>query len=230
VSPAQGAGLGRARRVRWVMTSRSERDRLRTRCPVLLRDRGAHRARARFSVLRKAVLLAEMTEHAGHETRPCPRPWRGHHATAAPRAGRPRTAPRYPIPCPASRLATNLRELGEYQQARALDQDTLARRRRVLGDDHPDTRIAAHNLAGDLRVLGEPEETETHLPRSPSPSAAAGVVPPASDERCVQSGSLGRGQNPSATLRDVRVNERPVDGLFAGDCLTPSQTVIARTL
>jgi len=60
---------------------------------------------------------------------------------------------------PASRLATNLRELGEYQQARALDQDTLARRRRVLGDDHPDTRIAAHNLAGDLRLLGEPKET-----------------------------------------------------------------------
>jgi hypothetical protein len=28
---------------------------------------------------------------------------------------------------------------GEYQRARALDGDTLARRRRVLGDDRPDT-------------------------------------------------------------------------------------------
>ena len=29
--------------------------------------------------------------------------------------------------------------LGEYQAARDLDEDTLARRRRVLGEDHPDT-------------------------------------------------------------------------------------------
>jgi hypothetical protein len=49
--------------------------------------------------------------------------------------------------------------LGEYQQARALDEDTLARRRQVLGDDHPDTLISAHNLAADLRTLGKPEET-----------------------------------------------------------------------
>jgi hypothetical protein len=59
----------------------------------------------------------------------------------------------------ASRLAANLRELGEYLQARALDEDTLARRRRVLGDDHPDTLTSANNVAADLRVLGEAEET-----------------------------------------------------------------------
>jgi hypothetical protein len=59
----------------------------------------------------------------------------------------------------ASRLAADLRELGEYQQARALDENTLTRRRRVLGDDHPDTLISATNLAADLRALGEPEET-----------------------------------------------------------------------
>jgi hypothetical protein len=34
----------------------------------------------------------------------------------------------------ANRLAADLRELGEYQQARVLDEDTLARRRRMLGD------------------------------------------------------------------------------------------------
>jgi hypothetical protein len=37
--------------------------------------------------------------------------------------------------------------------------NTLARRRRVLGEHHPDTLISAHNLAADLRALGEPEET-----------------------------------------------------------------------
>jgi hypothetical protein len=41
------------------------------------------------------------------------------------------------------------------QQARALAEDTLTRRRRVLGDDHPDTLGSAHNLAVDLRALGE---------------------------------------------------------------------------
>jgi hypothetical protein len=59
----------------------------------------------------------------------------------------------------ASRLAAELRGLGEYQQARELGEDTLARRRRVLGDDHPDTLISAGNVAADLRALGEPEQT-----------------------------------------------------------------------
>lgn len=59
----------------------------------------------------------------------------------------------------ASRLAAELRELGEHQQARALDEDTLARRRRVLGDNHPDTLASASNLAADLRALGVHPET-----------------------------------------------------------------------
>ena len=41
------------------------------------------------------------------------------------------------------------------QAARDLDEDTLARRRRVLGDDHPSTLTSANNLASDLRNLGE---------------------------------------------------------------------------
>jgi hypothetical protein len=45
--------------------------------------------------------------------------------------------------------------LGEVAAARDLDQDTLERRRRVLGADHPDTLTSASNLAGDLRALGE---------------------------------------------------------------------------
>jgi len=39
--------------------------------------------------------------------------------------------------------------------ARDLDQDTLARYRRVLGEDHPDTLASASNLARDLRNLDE---------------------------------------------------------------------------
>ena len=49
----------------------------------------------------------------------------------------------------------DLRDLGEVQAARDLDQDTLDRRRRLLGDDHPDTLRSASNLAADLHALGE---------------------------------------------------------------------------
>jgi hypothetical protein len=49
------------------------------------------------------------------------------------------------------------RDLGEYQQARELDEDALARRRRNLGKDHPKTLTSASNLAIDLRHLGESE-------------------------------------------------------------------------
>jgi hypothetical protein len=39
-----------------------------------------------------------------------------------------------------------------------LDEDTLTRYRRVLGNDHPDTLRSAHNLAVSLRALGEHEQ------------------------------------------------------------------------
>jgi hypothetical protein len=45
--------------------------------------------------------------------------------------------------------------LGDAQAARDLDQDTLERRRIVLGQDHPETLKSASNLAADLRALGE---------------------------------------------------------------------------
>ena len=45
--------------------------------------------------------------------------------------------------------------LGEHQQARQLQNDTLTRLRRVLGDDHPDTLTSASRLADNLRALGE---------------------------------------------------------------------------
>jgi hypothetical protein len=47
-----------------------------------------------------------------------------------------------------------LRELGEVRAARDLDQDTFDRRRRVLGEDHPDTLRSGRNLDADMRALG----------------------------------------------------------------------------
>ena len=41
------------------------------------------------------------------------------------------------------------------QAARDLAHDTLARKRQVLGEDHPSTLISAHNLATSLHALGE---------------------------------------------------------------------------
>jgi tetratricopeptide repeat protein len=40
-------------------------------------------------------------------------------------------------------LACELSELDEYRAAKELNDDTLARRRRVLGEDHLDTRASA---------------------------------------------------------------------------------------
>ena len=54
----------------------------------------------------------------------------------------------------AKNLAEDLRDLGEHRAARELDQDTLERRRRVLGEDHPSTLTSENNLAADLRALG----------------------------------------------------------------------------
>jgi Tetratricopeptide repeat len=52
-------------------------------------------------------------------------------------------------------LAENLRLLGKMQAARDLAQDTLDRRRRVLGQDHPGTLQSANHLAMILGGLGE---------------------------------------------------------------------------
>jgi hypothetical protein len=48
--------------------------------------------------------------------------------------------------------------LGDLQAARDLDQDTLDRRRRVLGDDHPDTLSSANNLKACKDELGMSED------------------------------------------------------------------------
>jgi Tetratricopeptide repeat len=55
----------------------------------------------------------------------------------------------------STRLAAALRAMERYQEARELDEDTLAGRRRLWGEDDPDTLISAGCLAGDLRGLGK---------------------------------------------------------------------------
>lgn len=60
----------------------------------------------------------------------------------------------------ANNLANSLRALGEYEQARALDQDTLTRYRRIRGDDHPHTLASAVHLANNLSALGEDAAAE----------------------------------------------------------------------
>ena len=48
-------------------------------------------------------------------------------------------------------LAWALADMGRYAEACELGKDILARGRRVLGEDHPDTLTSASNLAADLR-------------------------------------------------------------------------------
>ncbi len=87
---------------------------------------------------------------------------------------RPRRASRSHTLASADGLAISLRVVGghpgtltsasslaasvtrpEHQAARELGEDTLARRRRVLGEDHPDTLAAAFQLVGALMGRGE---------------------------------------------------------------------------
>jgi hypothetical protein len=50
--------------------------------------------------------------------------------------------------------------LGKHERARELNEDTLARQRRVLGNDHPDTLRSAHTLAADLNPHGRHADAE----------------------------------------------------------------------
>jgi len=67
------------------------------------------------------------------------------------------------------RAGAYLHTRGEPGTARPLHKRALTDRRRILGEDHPDTLRSANNLAHDLRVLGEHERArqvnEDTLPR-----------------------------------------------------------------
>ncbi|MCX5327867.1 FxSxx-COOH system tetratricopeptide repeat protein [Streptomyces sp. NBC_00140] len=58
----------------------------------------------------------------------------------------------------ANNLARAYNDTQDHERARALDEDSLARRRRLHGDDHPDTLASARNLAVWLWALGRHEE------------------------------------------------------------------------
>jgi hypothetical protein len=60
-------------------------------------------------------------------------------------------------------LAVDLRALGEHECARELHSDTLVRRQRVLGKDHPDTLLSANNLANNLSALGQMNRPGTYM-------------------------------------------------------------------
>ena len=73
----------------------------------------------------------------------------------------------------AHNLAADLRALGELQAARDLDQDTLDRKRRILGEAHPETLSSAHNLAADLRALAEADDHRLKPDRDSKPPGDA---------------------------------------------------------
>jgi tetratricopeptide (TPR) repeat protein len=55
----------------------------------------------------------------------------------------------------AHNLASALQDMGRYAEARDLDEDSLARRRRLDGADHRSTLTTANSLVIDLAELGE---------------------------------------------------------------------------
>jgi hypothetical protein len=58
-----------------------------------------------------------------------------------------------------SRAGDAITDMGQYEVARRLVEDILARRRRVLGEDHPDTQTSASNLAAGLQTPDQPNNT-----------------------------------------------------------------------
>ncbi|MEU6412680.1 tetratricopeptide repeat protein [Microbispora sp. NPDC046933] len=57
-------------------------------------------------------------------------------------------------------LAVVLRQLGRLEEAEAEQRAVLGARRRVLGEEHPDTLNSRNNLADVLRDLGQFEEAQ----------------------------------------------------------------------
>lgn len=69
--------------------------------------------------------------------------------------------------------------MGEYEPARPLEEDTLARQRRVLGEDHPDTLRTAHNLGIQLAKHDQARKHDQDAPSSQG-VGLSGVPPPSS--------------------------------------------------
>ncbi len=80
------------------------------------------------------------------------------HVLAATDPGRPLEPAGDDVAWLLDRAASYLQTRGEPGPARPLFERALADRRRVLGEDHPDTLGSANNLALDLGALGEYEQ------------------------------------------------------------------------
>jgi hypothetical protein len=57
-------------------------------------------------------------------------------------------------------LAAGYRDLGRYQEAVELDEETLAIMERVLGPEHPDTLSSRQGLASGYRAVGRDREAD----------------------------------------------------------------------
>lgn len=79
---------------------------------------------------------------------------------------------------PSAVVGDSLSQLGRYEAARRLDEETLTRRRAVLGEDHPDTLTSANNLAADLYQLGRYEEPPQRDSAPPTTPASRRRKPP----------------------------------------------------
>jgi hypothetical protein len=79
---------------------------------------------------------------------------------------------------PVTNIAVVLYALGEYYEARTMNEDTLTltRARRALGDDNPKTLTAANNLANDLLALGEHRQARAVRGRPPTRRPTCGLV------------------------------------------------------
>ncbi len=55
-------------------------------------------------------------------------------------------------------LGISLRWLGQTERARAINEDTLARQRRIFGESHEHSLVTANSLGADLRRAGELKE------------------------------------------------------------------------
>ena len=95
----------------------------------------------------------------------------------------------------AEGLAEGLRGMGRYPEARALDEASFAWRRNALGSDHPETLIAAHDLAVDLRKLREVEASRD--PLRDTLTRRRSVLGEDDPETLATAGNLG------VTLRDL---------------------------
>ncbi len=60
-------------------------------------------------------------------------------------------------------LAALYNDQGRYDEAEPLYLETLETRKRVLGDDHPDTGISSHNLGCLYRDQGRHDESQRYF-------------------------------------------------------------------